>query len=384
MSDHLYCTNFFRLYKTLFHSSFNGPKSTTTRVNAQVADKPNEKKINFQNQQQRHLIPELPTCFEQKNPPVVYDNISTENYHMKPKQQHPQQSSCNPVYPPIQKSFCNNLEVTKMTTYPIKSYPEPLYTNSNTSYSYSYSSDSNFNQGYYKNFTKPDNKAYYPLNYDNYSNFTSTAPTTTANTTATSNYYANSYKINTNHSSTKNKTAPNGRPPINWMTTPDKIQTDYSLPQLNRDNEFSTIYSSTSFTNPQTTYFNANPVYHEANNKTTFDLPLVPTVNSYQRNENEDNQFSWSPTKIPQFLEPPHNFVSSTLPTLVGDLALGNPLGFGEQKIDTTKNQKKENCRRLKGYEGNGQNPSNFLSVSLVFYFFLLLFAYIVLFHFLF
>jgi hypothetical protein len=379
-----------------FYNSFDGnitattassTVSTTTKTDTKQESSAalQQKKVDYQQRQQdkNELVP----CFENRNPVQNFGSTNSTNsvrqqisYQAKPSVgknlESKQQTACANYTP--QKGFCNSFEPSKGSTTcsypnPIKSYPDPLYTNSNT-YTYSNSTDNNFNQNYYKEIPKTDNRSYYSLNYENYTDYRKNDSNTYFPTT---NYYSNAHyskdKFNSSSNSTKNKNLTQSRPPINWMTTPDnRLQTpaDYALPQFTtKESEFghNAIYPTNTFTNSQTTYFNTNPVYpsnnevggHHQDTRKGLDLPLVPPVNTYQRNEVEENQFSWSPTKIPQFLDPPHSFVSSTLPTLVGDLALGNPLTFADQKTD--KCQKKDNSRRLKNYEGN---QGNFLSVS--------------------
>ncbi|RZB40490.1 proteoglycan 4-like, partial [Asbolus verrucosus] len=386
-----------------FYSSFESNMTTTTTTVASTTVKTittsqgdlgvqvtPSKKVGYQPPQQEKT--ELVACFENRDVLPSFsgsNNNSLEqqlNYQMKPKPNggkniETKQACSNYT---SQKNFniqCNSFnEPPKVSTTcsyanPIKSYPDPLYTNSNT-YSYSYPADTNFNQNYYKNITKNDSRSYYSLNYENYSDYRKGDSNTHF---SSSNYYSNShYSKDKFSNNTKNKNGVQSRPPINWMTAPDnRLQTpstDYVLPQFTKESDFShnSIYPTNSFTNTQTSYFNTNPIYPSNTNdvgnnlqetRKSLDLPLVPPVNTYQRNEIEENQFSWSPTKIPQFLDPPHSFVSSTLPTLVGDLALGNPLTFAEQKAESNKCQKKDtNTRRLKNYEGS--NQSNFLSVS--------------------
>lgn len=365
-----------------FETTTTAPSTTVTTTVTKEESVLQQKKVEYPQQQQQ--LQQQPQHQEQKNQVVPYyehpvrtfcstnstNTVSQQlSYQPKPTKnlETKQQTICSNYN--AQKVFCNNFETPKVSTCsyvnPIKSYPEPLYTNS-TTYTYSNTSDTSFNQNYYKEIPKTDNRSYYSLNYENYTDYRKNDSSNTY--FPTSNYYSNGQKFNnSNNNSQKNKNVPHSRPPINWMTTPDnRLQTpsDYVLPQFTtKESDFghNSIYpiqSTNTFTNTQTTYFNTNPVYpSNATESTTnpqesrksLDLPL------YQRNEIEENQFSWSPSKIPQFLDPPHSFVSSTLPTLVGDLALGNPLTFGDQKSE--KCQKK----RLK-YEGN--NQSNFLSVS--------------------
>ncbi|XP_064211311.1 mucin-2 [Tribolium castaneum] len=340
-----------------FYSSFEATAttvavSTVTTVTPSVSKEEKQKQVKNQPvpYYDNHNLAPIPTFCSTNST----NSVSQMSYQAKPAE-----AKCSNYN--TQKMFCNSFDTPKVTTTcsyanQIKSYPEPLYTNSST-YTYSNTSDSGFNQNYYKELPKTDNRSYYSLNYENYTDYRKNDSNTYF---PTSNYYTNGQKFATNNNTNnaqKPKNVPQtSRAPINWMTTPDNR--DYVLPQFTtKESDFGhnsiyTIQSCNTFTNPQTTYFNTNPMYPSNTNdvgnnpqetRKSLDLPI------YQ----EENQFSWSPSKIPQFLDPPHSFVSSTLPTLVGDLALGNPLTFGEQKTD--KCQKK----RVK-YEGN----QNFLSVS--------------------
>ncbi|KAK5645083.1 hypothetical protein RI129_006383 [Pyrocoelia pectoralis] len=272
-------------------------------------------------------------------------------------------------YNPVSIAQCNAFnpfsDFSKPNSYPSfsKSYTDPLYTNSN--YNYSHHNESNFNQNVYypSKSSKPNN----PYNTSNYSD-------TTYNISDSRKrhmpyYNQNKTQTKPNTKSTKSNSHP--KPPINWMTTPDfRSQPsggDYLVPPI--DYNPNTFYTSSS---THTTYFNTtSSMYPSAefqnsigDNRKAFDssLPILPT-NSSQRNEFEENQFSWSPTKLPQFLETPHTFVSSTLPTLVGDLALGTAqTQFNEQKVEQSKT--KESSRRSKVHSATYDNQSNFLSVS--------------------
>ncbi|KAK4876475.1 hypothetical protein RN001_012897 [Aquatica leii] len=250
-----------------------------------------------------------------------------------------------------------------------KPYNDPLYTNS--SYTYPHHNENNFNQNMYypPKPTKPINNTY------NASNYPDSSYNVTDNRKRHGSYY-NQSKPPTKHASSKSTKTANTqpKPPINWMTTPDfrpqPTGTDYLVPPI--DYTPNTFYSSNSFVSTtHSTYFNSTSSMYSStefqnsisDNRKTFDssLPILPTGSS-QRNEFEENQFSWSPTKLPQFLETPHTFVSSTLPTLVGDLALGTQVPFTEQKLEQSK--PKESNRRTKGHSVGYDNQSNFLSVS--------------------
>lgn len=268
-------------------------------------------------------------------------------------------------------------DIPKSTNYSIstKPYNESLYTN-NTSYSYNYHSD-NFIPSYSTNKTNiKSDKLYYGLNYDNYEyKHNEFQKYDTRN-----QQFGSYYNQNQHHHKDKtivepvNKnnvnTGANSKVPVNWMTTPDtkQPQNDFIVPSLGKEMDFASnsIYSSNSFNTPQTTYFNANAGLYGSNDlHNTASFPTIPT-NSFQRNDLEENQFTWSPSKIPQLLDTTHNFMSGTLPTLVGDLALGNTQPFVEQKVEN-KNAKeyrsKESTRRSKP-QTNYDNQTNFLSVS--------------------
>ncbi|KAF5271860.1 hypothetical protein FQA39_LY08000 [Lamprigera yunnana] len=270
---------------------------------------------------------------------------------------------CNAFNP-----FSDFSKANSYATFP-KTYSDPLYTNSN--YAYSHHNENNFNQNLYypTKPAKPINNAY------NTSNYPDTPAYNVIDNRKRHALYYNQSRPQAKHSTSKStKTTSQPKPPINWMTTPDfRTQpsgSDYLVPPI--EYTPNTFYSSNSFASTtHTTYFNTTSSMYPSNefqnsisdNRKTFDsnLPILPS-NSTQRNEFEENQFSWSPTKLPQFLEAPHTFVSSTLPTLVGDLALGTQPSFVEQKLEPGKS--KESNRRPKGHSVTYDNQSNFLSVS--------------------
>lgn len=290
----------------------------------------------------------------------------TSNYYPTTSYSIPQYNTFNPF-----------TDIPKSTvSYPMstKSYNDALYT-SNSTYAYNYHSD-NFTSTYSsaKTNTKPD-KLYYGLNYDNYDYKPNDFQKYETRNQQFSNYYnesnlrnkekPNTESLNKNHNSNTNTT---NKATVNWMTTPDirQHQNDFIVPSLPKEMDFAAnpIYSSNSFSTPQTTYFNASSSLYTTNdfhnNAPFYSIP----PSSLQRNDLEENQFSWSPSKLPQVLDTTHNF--GTLPTLVGDLALGNTQPFVEQKIEN-KNVKefraKDNTRRTK-LPTNYDNQSNFLSVS--------------------
>ncbi|CAH0555803.1 unnamed protein product [Brassicogethes aeneus] len=219
------------------------------------------------------------------------------------------------------------------------SYNPKSSNNAVSSYSY-YGDSSNFNTNCYKNINKNDNKGYYSMpTYDNYENYKKCD-------NFSDNYYAPTQNPSKDkfNSPPKSKQPSQSKPPINWMTAPDnRIQTDYFLPPLSKENEF-TVYPN----NSQTTYFNTNTMYSTSeitmndNTRKTIDLPINPSLsNNYQRTDLEE----WSPAKMPQFLDP-----------LVGDLGLNH---IYEPKTDK---RVKDATRRSKNV--NYDNQTNFLSVS--------------------
>lgn len=251
-----------------------------------------------------------------------------------------------------------------------RTYTDPLYTNS-TAYNYNCQTDNAFAHNAYvsnRNSTKNENnKPYYSVNYDN--NVYNSETRKYEN--SFSNNYCQMQNVQSQNKNSQTNKAKNStvqpRPPVNWMTTPDLRQQapnlDYLLPQFGK--ELDSIYPPNSFvSNSQTTYFNTSDF--TAN---TFMEPKKPTLepsfsNSFQKNDLEENQFSWSPTKLPQLLDAQNSFVTSTLPTLVGDLALGNTsTHFPDQKLDSNKNNRTKDNRRSNKTQ-NYDNQANFFSVS--------------------
>ncbi|KAF2895423.1 hypothetical protein ILUMI_10751 [Ignelater luminosus] len=338
---------------------------------------------------------------------IQYNNTSTSNVGSV--------AQCN-TYNPF-SDFSKSSTVHTYSTFS-KPYNDPLYTNS-SHYNYSQNTSNTFDQN-----------AYYPSKSTSSSLPVTKASNITTPYCATSTYSETSYIMdcktkrdstnqrhnnNSNNNSINyyshnqnNKTQPKEKfsshsassksskssnnqpkPPINWMTTPDfrsqPSNTDYLVPPFAKEIDYNpnSFYSSNSFASTtHTSYFNATSTMYSTpefqntviDNRKTFDssLPIISSTNSVQRSEFEENQFSWSPTKLPQFLETPHSFVSSTLPTLVGDLALGTTQSsFNEQKVDSATVREhnivksKDNNRRPKVHPVNyDHNQSNFLSVS--------------------
>ncbi|XP_044755847.1 putative uncharacterized protein DDB_G0282133 [Coccinella septempunctata] len=247
---------------------------------------------------------------------------------------------------PYSNSIYDINNITKVCTCAYgsnKPTSEPVYTNSNSNtYNYYSNSETYMGETYYKNvksdatYKKPDfSNAYYPDNLKR--NITSSK---TENIQEKSTY--------------------------NWMTTPTKSTSDNVVSSFPKDD---IVYSNSNLiSGNQTNYFTSSVYPTELNSnlsqtsKKTFDLPLV-NVN-YQKVETEDgqNQFSWSPTKMPQFLDPIPSFVSSTLPTLVGDLALGSS-NFTDQKYQFTNKCSKESKNKA-APKMTFENQNNLFSVS--------------------
>lgn len=293
--------------------------------------------------------------------------MNTYNTSTRPNQTVAQCNTFNPFAETVKysSSVCCYNSVTKP-------YIDSLYTNPST-YSYNCQTDVGFNQASYsvhKNSQKAEEKPYYSMNYNN-----------SYNGDARSNVFSNNYcqmhnKDKFNSQTNKNKTVNNQtRPPVNWMTTPDirhqsTTNNDYLLPCFSKDLE-NGVYPTVA-SNTQTTYFNTNTSIYPTP-ELTYSFPdakktlesTFPSVSSFQRNDLDDNQFTWSPTKFPQLLDPSHSFVSSALPTLVGDLALGNTsMTFSDQKADKSKDvyNRQKDVRRNK--PSNYESHVNFLSVS--------------------
>ncbi|XP_072401493.1 uncharacterized protein [Diabrotica undecimpunctata] len=187
-----------------------------------------------------------------------------------------------------------------------KNYTNPFYTNCNYNYA-----DTSFNQNYYKS-----EKSCYSLNYENYQEYRKSDTT---------------FNRDRRSSTTKEKQVMQNKP-VNWMTTTEQKSSDCFLPSFtNQSYSFSSCINSESEINP-----------------------LCDTKKS---TDFSDKRFTWSPSKLPNFLEPSHNFITPTLPTLVGDLALGNALPLTEPKNDAYKCPKEA---KRKTYD----NQANFLSVS--------------------
>lgn len=171
------------------------------------------------------------------------------------------------------------------------------------------------------------------------------------------------YKIDTK---TKKQKISNDsqRPPVNWMTTPDvrTVLPDSTIPPVlpdvmfppQKELEFNSSTNNIMFsTSNNITPFNISSTV--ANNSQTFypnshfsgidfqlDFAPFPEITSTKPsktiNTTSSNQFTWSPNKTSISLLPhiDSHMIPSTLPTLVGDLALGTTTPSGP--IDTFRN----------------------------------------------
>ena len=131
------------------------------------------------------------------------------------------------------------------------------------------------------------------------------------------------------------------RPPVNWMMTPEiKHNTnipDLILPPIGKELDYC---QNNIFTQPPT-YNQTTPNHQFYNNydaavSASHGFPNIPSLPTDPRRigdgfYSEEQPFTWSPTKNTQVIEnnqgvkslDQHVVVPSTLPTLVGDLALG-------------------------------------------------------------
>ena len=298
-------------------------------------------------------------------------------------------SSFNHNYPEVQVSKSNYMGSTKMSSNiytSSSSYMFPQYNTFNpftdvpkTSFvsvtkpytDLTYSTSTSCTYGYDNvnsiiNTKTMKNDKMYGLNYQNYD-----YRTEGGRTEQFSMYYDQNLQGSKEKLSTNEKNHNNVKQPVNWMTTPDPRQQthgEFLVPSYNKDVDFSgPMYPNTFQSGVSTTYFNAsaNALYptelHTEVRKFDNTLPTIPT-STFQKSDLEENQFPWSPSKLPQFFETAHNFVSGTLPTLVGDLALGNTQSTpSEQKVD--RNVCKVKDRRSKT-NTHFDTQNNFLSVS--------------------
>ncbi|KAJ8981680.1 hypothetical protein NQ317_017301 [Molorchus minor] len=294
--------------KETFNNCEARPANTSKAVNALENCKKNVGEADHSN-------------FNSQNQAASKSNLNTVKY----QKSFDQNSRCyNPVtYSGSSSNFSYRNDPTKFSSNTSRNYANPLYTNC-SNYSYNYHPDSNFNQNYYKDIQRNETKPYYPLNYDSYSDCRKNDTSLT-----TPGYYDTSYTKESRNSSTKPKNPNQNKLPINWMTTPDnRIHNSECLLNSYSKGDFSQSYPFTSFvtTTTSSTYLNTSIETADTScimePKKALDLPPPVPLSSHQRIEPEEKQFSWSPTKLPHFLDHPHNFISSTLPTLVGDLAL--------------------------------------------------------------
>lgn len=163
-------------------------------------------------------------------------------------------------------------------------------------------------------------------------------------------YQTNENQLNYKDSKGKKSKTNQPRPPVNWMTTPDvrPVLSDHMttlLPDVmfpTKDLDFippqNTILNScsnippfnipTSISNNQTFYPNS----HFSGIDLPLDLPPFPEITTTKQNRSnqQNSQYSWSPNKTIPLLPHLDNHtlaIPSTLPTLVGDLALGTNTG---------------------------------------------------------
>lgn len=277
-----------------------------------------------------------------------------------------QNLECNTLNPfndtPKTGSNCSyNISTTK-------SYSDIYAVNSNCHYNYQTDFSANFNstanKQYYNKDTSQTGRYYGYDNYDTYKN--------DASSSAATNYYTDKNKFINQQKPANKATDVIPKAPVNWMTTPDLKQTqtnsDFLLFPSNKEGEQQQVpsYPQNSFNNnpSQNSYFNASaPIYPSISSdynmisdpKKHFDLP-------FQRNEHEEHQINWSPTKHVN-LDSSHNF--GTLPTLEGDLALGTQGPYIEPKLTTPKKDlsyKAKDARR--NVTPNYEISNNILSVS--------------------
>ncbi|KAK9892858.1 hypothetical protein WA026_022539 [Henosepilachna vigintioctopunctata] len=239
-----------------------------------------------------------------------------------------------------------------------KKFPDPLYTNSNNSnYNYYSNSESFLNENCFKN-TKID-KVIGSIDFENF---------TDHRKTDYSNTYYHDHNFQKNMVASTKSNNHTEKITYNWMTAPSKNSAEQTIASCPKED---VVHSSHNIlNNNQTTYFNAPLYTGEINSnlgqttRKNLDLPSMNANTNLQRNDMEDNHFTWSPSKIPQYLDPVPNFVSSTLPTLVGDLALGTA-NYTEQKLESS--NKYTNHRDVKNKttsKFNYENQSNLFSVS--------------------
>lgn len=214
----------------------------------------------------------------------------------------------------------NPFELPKTTQSFVKSYNESSYVNNNCNYSYQ-SSDYNYQIG--KN-------NYYDGNNCNFYNNTNS---NTVNNNTNNNLVAQNSSGGSNNAkfNKKSKEVPS-KSMVNWMA-----------PDFSTSAAKVTSYSDIG----QNNYLNTNALYPNDYQNT---VQSIPDHQSHQ-----EHQFAWSPTKLPQLLDTSQYLTPSTLPTLVGDLALG----IGSYSGTTQTPQKAKHTKKQTQYE-----PGNILSVS--------------------
>ncbi|XP_045473227.1 putative uncharacterized protein DDB_G0282133 [Harmonia axyridis] len=267
-------------------------------------------------------------------------------------------SSCNMAYSNTIYDINNITRVCTCAYSSNKPTSEPLYTNSNNNSNCNYYSNSQsyLSESCYKIVRNDKNQV--ASNIEPYTNYKKTDFNNT--------YYSDNMRKN-NAASSKSQNHQE-KSTYNWMTTPSKSTSDHITSNFPKDDM---IYSNANLiSGNQSTYFNTTSMYSAELNsnlsqtsKKTFDLSLGNT--NYQKSEMEEgqNQFSWSPTKMPQFLDSVPSFVSSTLPTLVGDLALGSS-NFTDPKYEYPTNRFVKDTKNKVTNKMAYENQNNFFSVS--------------------
>lgn len=181
------------------------------------------------------------------------------------------------------------------------------------------------------------------------------------------------------------------RPPVNWMMTPEiKHNTNISdiiLPPIGKELEYcqNNLFTQNTSYNQTTT----NQFYN--NYDATHGFPNIPVLQNEPKKVDalytEEQPFSWSPTKNTHVVEQTQSIkpidqhiVPSTLPTLVGDLALGTNIPekqnflFGQIPARLPTEHNKDLIKEKDANAGrefhhvlnpqNGQHAVPFLSVS--------------------
>ncbi|XP_022901295.2 SUN domain-containing protein 2-like [Onthophagus taurus] len=296
-----------------------------------------------------------------------YVTVTTTSYSLPVVTTISQYNTFNPFTDlPLTKSSSYTSSITS------KSYNDML--NTTNTYSYSYGDNLNTTTFSATNSKCGKDKNYYSFNYDNYEYKEFSKPYEPVRNQYNQPYCYNNTQPNQQmkeksvkpSSNTNNTSSSNTRPPVNWMTTPDVRQQSQDFIPFSKEMDFTpgTVYPSFSSVT-QSSYFNNNSYTNTLANEFTSSFPETRKIdsfssmpNTFQRTD-EENQFSWSPSKLPHMLDPPHGFMSNTLPTLVGDLALGNQPLFPEQKDKSRTKDVKRNK-----LQNSFDSTQNFLSVS--------------------